>query len=161
MVWTASLLYRSVGDARLPCTTAPTRHLLTSRWSPLLGGRVRERAVEAILAIAESLDPHSVAMAPDSNAADAASLASGTAGLALFFAYLAQSGLTTRAAEPAEHFLDRSQGIVATTDMTPSLYGGFSGVAWATEHLNAYILGSDEDLNEEIDEGLRAYLRRS
>jgi class I lanthipeptide synthase len=136
---------------------------VASTWSPLLDGDLRERAVEAVVAIAESLCADGTAHPPQpSLEVDAASLASGDAGLALFFAYLARSGLTSHGPERAEHFLDRAQAALATADMTPSLYMGFTGIAWATEHLNTHILDSiDDDPNGAIDEALQEYVTRS
>jgi lantibiotic modifying enzyme len=135
-----------------------------STWSPLLDGRLRHRAATAILAIAESLAADSIA--PELQPADemdAASLADGSAGLSLFFAYLAQSGLTTGATRCARRLLDKAQAALATTISTPSLYSGFTGVAWATEHLAPGPADDNDDLdpNEAIDEALRAYLDQS
>ena len=75
------------------------------------------------------------------------SLAGGTAGVALFFAYRAAwgggAGTGASAAgdsaagdsDAAAVFLDRSTEALATTPLPPDLYGGFSGVAWTAEHL--------------------------
>lgn len=64
------------------------------------------------------------------------SVAGGLAGRALFFAYRSRTG-----SERAEHgeiasaLLERATESLATTPLLPDLYGGFSGIAWAAEHL--------------------------
>lgn len=133
------------------------------RWSPLLEGALHQRATGAILAITDALcaddAPHSLRSPIDG---DSASLAAGAAGVAVFFAYVARSGLATHAAERAERLLNGAQAILAAADTTPSLYGGFTGVAWATEHLNTRIFDSaDDDPNQAIDEALQGYLAHS
>jgi class I lanthipeptide synthase len=144
------------------CTGMPKGEAIT-RWSPLLDGALRQRATGAILAIAEALCADDAAHAPRSAIdGDSASLASGDAGIAVFFAYLARSGLTTHAAERAERLLNDAQALLAAADTTPSLYSGFTGVAWATEHLNTRIFDSaGDDPNEAIDEALQGYLAHS
>jgi lantibiotic modifying enzyme len=136
---------------------------LQTDWVPLLDGALRDRALEAVLAIADALRAEGISSDPRSAAdADAASLADGDAGLAIFFAYLAQAGLTDRGFEPAERLLDDAQAALATLPMTPSLYQGFTGVAWATEHLTRCVFQSDDDdANEAIDEALQDYLTQS
>ncbi len=43
--------------------------------------------------------------------------------------------------------------------MSPSLYGGFTGIAWAVAHLEGRLLDSDgDDPNEAIDEALKVHL---
>jgi lantibiotic biosynthesis protein len=81
--------------------------------------------------------------APDApGAADAdrsnPTLGGGTAGVALFFAYRAGRGGGPGAAadtDAAALLLERSTEALATTPLSPDLYGGFSGVAWTAEHL--------------------------
>lgn len=65
-------------------------------------------------------------------------LASGAAGKALFFAYRAGRGGGPGAAgdsDAAALLLERCTEALATTPLSPDLYGGFSGVAWTAEHL--------------------------
>src|SRR5262249_58490269 len=45
--------------------------------------------------------------------------------------------------------------------MDPSLYGGFTGIGWATAHLQEQLLDPDEDPNEAIDKALQDYLGQS
>jgi lantibiotic biosynthesis protein len=66
------------------------------------------------------------------------SLAGGTAGVALFFAYRAGRGDAPGAAgdsDAAGVLLERTIEALATTPLAPDLFGGFAGVAWTAEHL--------------------------
>jgi lantibiotic biosynthesis protein len=137
-------------------------------WQPLLTGALAERARQAVDEIAAVLapapaptggnprrpdgpeDPERAAApagdplaAPDALAAAAdtlpsPSLAGGTAGVALFFAYRAGRGDGPGAAgdsEAAGVLLERTTEALATTPLAPDLYAGFAGVAWTAEHL--------------------------
>jgi hypothetical protein len=68
-------------------------------------------------------------------------LAGGTAGGALFFAYLSRARLQEPGAagdsESAATLLERATESLASVPLPPDLYGGFSGVAWTAEHLYA------------------------
>jgi lantibiotic modifying enzyme len=127
-------------------------------WSPLLAGRLRAQALEAVQAIARSLSTSKFRPVE----ADRGSLVGGHAGLAVFFTYLKQAGLANRRSKLAERFLDEAADAVAETSLTPSLFEGFTGVAWATEHLAGRLFDPDEeDANEEIDEALLDYVTQS
>src|SRR5215468_10146345 len=64
------------------------------------------------------------------------SLGGGACGGALFLAYRVQAGAGSAAdADAAAALLERSTAALATTPLTPDLYGGFAGVAWTAEHL--------------------------
>jgi hypothetical protein len=116
---------------------------------------LQDSALEAIRAIAAALPQH---LSVQGLATDAL-LAGGKAGLAVFYAYLAQAGLVDGADEMANLLLDQAIEAVATTPMRPALYGGFTGVAWATEHLRGYLGNlTGEDVNSAIDEALENYL---
>jgi len=137
-------------------------------WQPLLTGALAERARQAVDEIAAVLAPApappagtdrrpdgpedperaaapagDVLAAPDALAAAAEplsnpSLAGGTAGVALFFAYRAGRGDGPGAAgdsDAAGVLLERTTEALATTPLAPDLYGGFAGVAWTAEHL--------------------------
>jgi class I lanthipeptide synthase len=141
---------------------------LMKSWQPLLTGSLAERARQVVDEIAAALTPAPAAAAgtdqrpdvpegperttaetgeplaaPDAlGAADAAisnpTLAGGTAGAALFFAYRAGRGGEPGAAgdsDAAALLLERCTEALATTPLAPDLYGGFSGVAWTAEHL--------------------------
>lgn len=86
-------------------------------------------------------------------------LASGEAGLALFFAYLGAAREGSE--EAAGHALDalgRAVQALSEAPPLPSLYSGFCGVGWVVEHLTRELFEGDDDLSAEIDEGLRDLL---
>jgi lantibiotic biosynthesis protein len=126
-------------------------------WHPLLNGLQRQRALsvikEIIAALPELPEPASAELTD-------ASLASGAAGLATLCAYLSRAGFDYD--ENAAEFLSHAINAISTSPMGVSFYGGFTGIAWATEHLHEQLLEADgEDANEAIDEALIAYLDRS
>jgi lantibiotic biosynthesis protein len=125
-------------------------------WRPILDGALGERVFEAIQAIADSLRGESLDKVQD------ASLAGGHAGLAALFAYLDLAECGDNCDETAVQFLQQAIDAVSASAMTPSLYSGFAGVAWAVEHLKGGPLDPDaEDVNEEIDEALKECLSQS
>jgi lantibiotic modifying enzyme len=92
--------------------------------------------------------------------AEEPSLASGQAGLAVLHAYLDRARLGAGAAEHSRRFLESAADAVATTRMGPDLYGGFTGIAWALEHLERSPRRGD-DLNEDVDAALSEHLAQS
>lgn len=87
--------------------------------------------------------------------------ANGTAGLAVFFAYLdaAREGLEENdAGDLALDFLGQSIDALAEAELLPSLYAGFGGIGWTVEHLTREFYEGDEDLTSAIDEALRERL---
>jgi lantibiotic modifying enzyme len=122
------------------------------RWSPLLDGEERETALRLAAGIAEELSR------PERLAAPNPTLSSGQAGMALLFSYLARDGARSRHLERVEHLLDAASEAVATQPLPPDLYQGFSGIAWAVEHLRG-TADAEEDPLSEIDEALAGLLR--
>jgi hypothetical protein len=114
-------------------------------WKPILEGELQQEAISVAKQIAD------VVRTWKEDEKDGATLAGGESGKALMYAYLAQANLGSF--EPAEELLARSIDAVAEQPMRPDLYGGFTGIAWAAEHL---VGGPDaeEDSNEAIDEAL-------
>jgi len=84
------------------------------------------------------------------------SLVSGDAGIALFHGYLARS--VAGGADAGRVRLERAVETLATTRLPPDLYGGFTGIAWAVEHLKAHDPG-EADLNEAIDDAIEEGFR--
>jgi lantibiotic biosynthesis protein len=119
---------------------------------PLLRGKAAAEATAALRRISRVL----IALPPRS--AGGPSLADGNAGLAL--AHAALDPLFPRAGHLAlaEKALDRSINALSRTEMSPSLFSGFAGIAWAEEHLRGH---SGEDANEAIDDALLLYLTRA
>jgi hypothetical protein len=143
----------------------------SKHWRPLLEGDFAARAWEAVSAIAEALEAWSPGGEPaDGKSAPGFFVGGGTAGQALFHGYLAKAmgAEAERHAARAEQLLDDAAEALATIPMSAALYSGFTGVAWAAEHLGR-LLGQeqeaggaeeDEDMNEEIDHALLTALGR-
>jgi lantibiotic modifying enzyme len=86
------------------------------------------------------------------------SLAGGSAGIALFWAFLGRVAAAEgkrvqaeRAGELAEEALDAALDHVASVPMDAGLFSGFTGVAWAVELLRGQDEGEGEDSCEEVD----------
>lgn len=114
--------------------------------------------MEAVLAIAEDIPArtgwvHPKVSEPYSNVWRS-SLASGAAGQALFYGYLALHTGEERWADVALDLLDRAGETVASSPMTESLYSGFPGIAWVSDHLRGHLFDGDADENREVDEAL-------
>lgn len=90
------------------------------------------------------------------------SLAYGSAGLSIFYASLADTGLMASASKCALAFLSRAVDLLAADPHGPSLFGGFTGTAWAVCHLEGrFFEANDGDPNEAVDQVLLRLLRRS
>jgi hypothetical protein len=121
-------------------------------WPPLLEGALAERA-RAVT------DEIVAATHPDQLQVDDPALAMGAAGIALLHAYRAAADPRQGHEEAAQAWLDRAIDGVERLE-TPSLYGGFSGVAWAAAHLDGRVVEWEDDPNQEIDEVLLGLLGR-
>jgi hypothetical protein len=125
-------------------------------WKPLLDGDLARRALQAAEDVARALERYT----PPADDLRLPSLA-GAAGEAVLHTYLALHTGDEQQADRAAARLDTAVEALATTVMPPGLYGGFSGVAWVVEHLQARLFEPDpdgDDPNGEIDEALLAYL---
>lgn len=114
-------------------------------WRPIVAGELRTHALGAVQRIATEL-----ARRPAEPRGD---LVEGTAAFALLFEYVARTDLDvpdarTHAASQLECALDA----IAEQPMECSLFGGFTGVAWAARHLR----GDDDTDYGEIDSALLA-----
>ena len=135
-----------------PSRDAPAEGAGASR-RPLLSGPLRDRALHLAGTLAETLHP---AAAAGRNA----SLASGSAGLAVCSGQLARTRCDPRAADAALTRLEEAVGVLATVPLTSSLYSGFTGIAWAVELVGGLLGTEGEDRNGDIDEALRRLLQR-
>lgn len=145
----------------------------SKHWRPLLEGDLEAWAWDTVRAISEALESWSPGEGPTRRPSDPGfAIGGGTAGQALFHAYLAEVGGegAEHHAERADHLLDQAIESLATVPMRPGLYSGFTGVAWAAEHLGRLLGGEeeqgedgaeDEDMNAEIDEALLTALDRA
>lgn len=140
-------------------------------WRPLLDGNLAIQAWEAVNAVSQALeiwspgDPRQYH--PQGWLDRVVSLGGGAAGQALFYGYLFQSEGAERHAAQARQLLNQAVESLAMVPTHPALYSGFTGVAWAAEHLGRLLdgeeepeAGEDEDVGEEIDQALLTALDR-
>ena len=86
-----------------------------------------------------------------------ASLAHGSSGISLFYAYLSQiSNTGTPFADEADRFISHACDALEITPMQSGLYRGLSGIAWTVQHLQGLLYtealeDQEADPNEEID----------
>jgi lantibiotic biosynthesis protein len=126
-------------------------------WRPILEGDLAQRAQETIAAVAEEL-PHAVSIsAPE---APDPSLATGDAGPAIFHAYLARTRPGSGHARLASAHLARAGATLADVPLPPALHEGFTGVAWALQHLQPPEPAAEDPLAG-IDEALLEHLSQS
>lgn len=117
-------------------------------WAPLLDGESRRRALAAVDEIAGRLR---------TTPALDATLAGGAAGVALFFAYLAECTGDEEAARTAVRFVEAA--IDGSHSADAGLFEGHTGVAWVVAHLDGWLLDvGDEDPNAATDAALLALL---
>lgn len=127
-------------------------------WRPLLSGDLADRTLEAVVSIAEDIQARPEWVHPRVNEMNAgtwrAGLASGTAGKALFYGYLALHTGEERWADISLDLLDQAGEAVASFPMTESLYSGFTGIAWVGDNLRGRLFDGDPDENREVDEAI-------
>lgn len=131
--------------------------ITTPSWQPLLSGDLANRAMEAVVSIAEDIPTRAGwnrLRNTDAAGPWHAGLASGAAGQALFYAYLALHTGEERWADQALELLDRASEAVASFPMTEGLYAGFPGIAWVSDHLRGRLFEGDLEENREVDEAL-------
>jgi lantibiotic modifying enzyme len=95
---------------------------------------------------------------------DIPALSSGLAGMALFHAYFHRTFGHGPSEERAQELLFRAMDLLAETPQAPSLFGGFTGVAWALHHLGREVglsQGEDEEATVSVDELLLSHVGRS
>jgi hypothetical protein len=106
-------------------------------WRPILRGEEAKRALDAVRQIAEALAGSS-SVVNDRSPHERA----------LFYSYLDRAlpneGYDARASD----LLDEAAGMIESVRLSPSLFGGFTGIAWVIDHL------FDDDSIDEIDDAL-------
>ena len=117
-------------------------------WRPILEGPIAEEARASIEGVARQLEHMELPAT-----ARGASLAHGSAGIAVFFGELAQEWNHPAAHAAAARHLSRAMDVVSDATMSASLFEGLSGVAWAVEHL-----AGDPASLDEIDRALLTFL---
>jgi hypothetical protein len=135
-------------NTRQESTHVTEQHKL-HRWRPLLKGAARAQALAVVDEISAELRQCG-ARGTDP------SLAGGIAGLAVFYSYLAESRRERGDEKIALRLLDQASEAVAATRMSPDLFGGFTGIAWAMAHLERRL--QEIDSVEAIDEALQRHL---
>jgi lantibiotic modifying enzyme len=128
-----------------------------SRWRPILSGTTAQQALQAVDAIAESITSISTALPGERDP----SLGRGQAGLALLYAWLARIRGTPQADVLARQCLDKAIEAASTQAMNASLFGGFTGVAWAAELVDHLLDPDAEDRSEAVDDALLQLLSRA
>jgi lantibiotic modifying enzyme len=131
------------------------------QWLPVLEGAERERVWEVVNDIAEALRHPPAAWIPLDRAgvepyriARGASLAMGSAGIALFYGYLAQAAKNPALfIDEADRFLSRACDALEIVPLPVGLYRGISGIAWAVQHLQGFLY-EDESDDPETDPNL-------
>jgi hypothetical protein len=123
-------------------------------WRVLLSGTAQELAVATARALLDHPDGRSTTGSED------ASLSGGAAGIALAHALRAVIDDDAHAANRARASLDRAVDALGTQPMTPSLFAGFTGVAWAAQQVDRLLGDDGEDRNEAIDEAVRGLTPR-
>jgi lantibiotic modifying enzyme len=124
-----------------------------SSWRPILSGTMARQALQAVDAFAESITSLPGERDP--------SLGRGQAGLALLYAWLARTRRMPQADVLARQCLDQAVEAVAAQAMNASLYGGFTGVAWAADLAGRLLDPDAEDRSEAVDDALRGLLSRA
>jgi lantibiotic modifying enzyme len=129
---------------------------MTRSWRPLLDGELRHRAADAVAAIALALeDPPPASDRDDVGDAqrevDEVSLARGRAGYALFFGFKSLVEAEGTSESSSWERLSVAIDAVAQVQMGPSLFMGFTGVAWATDVLDETLFHTGSDANEAVD----------
>jgi hypothetical protein len=127
-----------------------------SRWRPILSGTAAQQALQAVDAIAESI----TSVTSPYGERDP-SLGRGQAGLALLYAWLSRTRRMPQAEVLARQCLDEASEAMSTQAMNASFYGGFTGVAWATEMVDGLLDPEAEDRSEAIDDALVRLLSRA
>jgi hypothetical protein len=137
-----------------PAGTAQISPQSETSWRPLLTGELAGQARQAADALATGLSR------PGAASPGHATLAGGSAGLAVCHAVLARLRQDQQAAARAYACLDDAAGWLASGQVPASLYAGFTGVAWAAGIVDALLAGGTGDRNEGIDTALAALLQR-
>jgi hypothetical protein len=122
----------------------------------MLSGTTAQQALRAVDAIAEAIT--SIAALPGERDP---SLGRGQAGLALLYAWLARTRGMPQADVLARQCLDEAIEAASTQAMNASLYGGFTGLAWAADLVDHLLDPDAEDRGEAVDDALLRLLSRA
>ena len=128
-------------------------------WRRLLEDRDAERAWKVIDDIARALKPEAENLDPEANP----TVSSGSAGLALFYAYLGAETGNEEWTALAEKLITHAIDFLSERPIHADLYEGFTGIAWAVDHLQGLLFEEeqDDDGDDPIGESLVQVLERS
>jgi len=129
----------------------------SNMWQSITSGETLSAAWTVIEEIERSLARH---LTSDPSLATNPTLAGGTAGLALFYAYLDAARPGSEAGDRALDCLGQSIERLGSANIGPSLFSGFAGVGWTVEHLRRGFFDGDDDLADPIDNALEELLDR-
>src|SRR5262245_45876412 len=133
----------------------PMNGIKRTQWVPILEGREAAAVWEAIEGIACALDN------PGEFRNHEHTLIDGRPGPALFLAYLAMAAEDDALRQRSIGFIEQAVDGLEGAETDVSIMTGFTGVAWAVEHLQGRACDpTDGDLNEDIDETILTILRR-
>ena len=119
-------------------------------WQRLLEDRDAERAWAVIHDIAEAMRPEVENLDPGVDPG----VAGGTAGLALFYAYLGAETGNEKWTALADRLMEHSIDALSERPLLPDFYEGFTGIAWAIDHLQGILFEPDDDGADPIGESL-------
>jgi lantibiotic modifying enzyme len=127
--------------------------MYNKKWQPILDGPGAEEIFEVIGEIANALHHPPAAWIPREKVAvepyriaRGASLAHGSAGIALFYSYLSLiSNANPLFADEADRFLSHACDALEEVSMDGGLYRGLSGIAWTVQHLQDFFYENETD----------------
>lgn len=131
-----------------------------TRWRPLLVEGAADAAWSAVIDVATDLRREiSGREITGRGINQPIDLASGSTGLALFFAYLAEARGGSNDSKAALACLEHAVDAMATQHLHPGLFSGYTGVAWTVKHLTGRLLEADAWQSvEPVDEALEELL---
>jgi lantibiotic biosynthesis protein len=115
-------------------------------WRRLLEDRDAERVWAVIHDIAEAMRPAAENLQPSANP----SMSAGTAGQALFYAFLGAETGNEEWSGLAERLIEHSVDALSERPLIPDFYEGFTGIAWAYDTIRG-MLFEEEDEDDDPD----------
>jgi lantibiotic biosynthesis protein len=106
-------------------------------WKPILEGELRDRCRQAVMEIGDRLLEDASELLREASPTLPPNLSGGKAGHALFYFELGEFLDEPEMTAAGVALLDEAAELVASSPLSVGLFGGFTGVAWAREHLAA------------------------
>lgn len=120
-------------------------------WKPILNGQLGVACEKALQDLVAALS------GPKGEAHLKGGLASGASGSAILFHYLDRQHPGQGYHVISSHLIQSAVEDLSKSIYGPSLYSGFTGIAWAVEHIQT--TDAEEDPNEDIDSILTDFLK--